>query len=292
MPWCEEEARTQGISYCPLPVQLKRLHAEAAALLGVALPAVEAAPEPAAKVAEAKEPSKSTPAPEAAIEEEKLGRQEKALADLNKVIELEPKNPKSWARRARLYVNLGQWEKAIADYDQALACQSDNANVCTSLAWYLATCPDPRVRRPDRAVELAKKATQLAPNDGNHWNNLGVAQYQVGDYKATVETLTKSMGLRSGGDAFDWFFLAMALGQLGKPEEARQWYQKAVAWTQTNKPDDVELRRFQAEAAALLGVTLPAAEPAPEPAGKVEEAQEMPKSTPAPEAAKEEEQPK
>ena len=94
------------------------------------------------------------------------------------------------------------------------------------------------------------------------------------------------MELRSGGDAFDWYFLAMAHKQLGNQEEARQWYQKAVAWTQTNKPDDVELRRFQAEAAALLGVTLPAVEPAPEPAGKVQEAKESSKSTPAPEAAK------
>ena len=51
-------------------------------------------------------------------------------------------------------------------------------------------------------------------------------------------------------------------------------------------------KRLQAEAAALLGVTLPAAEPAPEPAAKVEEAKELPKSTPAPEPPKEEEQPK
>ena len=93
----------------------------------------------------------------------------------------------------------------------------------------------------------------------------------------------------SGGTAIDWFFLAMAHGQLGNQEEARQWYDRAVAWTQTNKPDDVQLRRFQAEAAALLGVTLPTVEPAPEPAAKVEEAKELPKSTPAPEPPKAEE---
>jgi hypothetical protein len=41
----------------------------------------------------------------------------------------------------------------------------------------------------------------------------------------------------------------------------------------------------------MLGVTLPTAEPAPAPAAKVDEAQESPKSTPAPEAPKEEEKP-
>ena len=51
------------------------------------------------------------------------------------------------------------------------------------------------------------------------------------------------------------------------------------------------MKRLQAEAAALLGVTIPTTESAPEPAVKVEEAKESSKSTPAPEAAKEEEQP-
>ena len=74
-------------------------------------------------------------------------------------------------------------------------------------------------------------------------------------------------------------------------EEAQQWHDKAVAWTQTNKPDDADLHRFQAEAAALLGATLPAVEPAPEPTAKVEEAKELPTSTAAPEPAKEEEKP-
>ncbi len=154
------------------------------------------------------------------------------------------------------------------------------------MAWLLTTCPDRSVWNPGRAIEYATKAVAMAPKEGAYWNTLGVAQYRAGQCKEAVTTLSKSMELRSGGDAIDWFFLAMAHKQLGNQEEARQWYDKAVAWTQTNKPDDAELRRFQAEAATLLGVTPPAVEPAPEPAGKVEEAKESSKSTPAPEAAK------
>ena len=51
--------------------------------------------------------------------------------------------------------------------------------------------------------------------------------------------------------------------------------------------DEVESAIEQWEAAALLVVTLPAGEPVPEPAAKVEEAKESPKSVPAPEATKE-----
>ena len=98
----------------------------------------------------------------------------------------------------------------------------------------------------------------------------------------------------------------MAHWQLGEKTEARTIFDGASEWLKgyeqrceeaakqriVKYPLPVQLKRLQAEAAALLGVTLPAVEPAPEPAAKVEEAQELPKSTPAPEAAKEEEQPK
>ncbi len=158
-----------------------------------------------------------------------------------------------------------QWEKAVADFDKALQLQPAKAGDCNTLAWYLATCPDPRVRKPDRAVQLAAQATQLAPNGGANWNTLGVAQYRAGQFKQAVTSLSKSMQLRSGGDAFDWFFLAMAHWQLKNKEEARKWYDKAVGWMEKSKPDDEELRRFRAEAAELLGIVKNEKKP---PAGK------------------------
>ena len=38
-------------------------------------------------------------------------------------------------------------------------------------------------------------------------------------------------------------------------EQARNWYDKAVAWMVKNQPQDEELRRFRVEAEELLGVT-------------------------------------
>ena len=46
----------------------------------------------------------------------------------------------------------------------------------------------------------------------------------------------------------------MAHWQLGDKKQARQWYDKAVSWMDKNKPQDDELRRFRAEAEALLGI--------------------------------------
>ena len=76
----------------------------------------------------------------------------------------------------------------------------------------------------------------------------------MGEWKAAIEALTKSMELRKGGDSNDWFFLAMAHWQLGDKTQARSWYDKAVPWMEKNQPKNEELLRFRAEAAALLGL--------------------------------------
>src|SRR5262249_40811383 len=62
--------------------------------------------------------------------------------------------------------------------------------------------------------------------------------------------LDKSMELQ--GYVSDWFFLAMAHWQLGDKERAQKWYRAAILWMHGHKSTDDNLRRFRAEAAALL----------------------------------------
>jgi tetratricopeptide (TPR) repeat protein len=83
-----------------------------------------------------------------------------------------------------------------------------------------------------------------------------------GDWKGAIADLEKSMELRKGGDSSDWFFLAMARWQLGDKDGARESYDQAVKWMETNAPENKELIRFRAEAAELLGVD-PRNQPAP-----------------------------
>ena len=46
----------------------------------------------------------------------------------------------------------------------------------------------------------------------------------------------------------------MARWQLREEEQARKRFHQAVLWMDKNQPQDAELRRFRAEAAALLGL--------------------------------------
>ena len=161
----------------------------------------------------------------------------------------------------------GRLDEAKAYYRQALAANVKGAVNENELAWLLATHPDPEIRDPARAVELAKQAVELNPAHRAYWNTLGIAYYRAGNWKDAVTALEKSSKLSDGGhDSFDWFFLAMAHWQLGHKDEARKWYDQAVAWMDKNNPQDEELKRFQSEAAELLAV-----KPTPAPETKQED---------------------
>ena len=157
-------------------------------------------------------------------------------------------------QRAVGWVQSGEWKKAIGAYSQAIELDPKNAQAHNNLAWWLATCPDATLRDPGRALDSAQKAVELAPNEGNYWNTLGAAHYRAEEWSAAIDCLNKSGELRTGGDSFDWFFLAMAHWQLGNQEEAYKWQDQAVQWMGKNKPQDQELLRFRAEAASLLEV--------------------------------------
>jgi serine/threonine protein kinase len=154
---------------------------------------------------------------------------------------------------------LDHFDKLIAEYAHVPEHRHTLAVRCNSLAWDLAARSGLKLREPARAVKLARSAVELQPTDGNCWNTLGVAHYRAGDWKSSLSALKKSIELGQEVAAYDWFFLAMAHWQLGDETQARKWYEQAVRWMDKNRPQDDDLRRFRAEAQALL--RSPAREP-------------------------------
>jgi tetratricopeptide (TPR) repeat protein len=220
-----------------------------------------------------------------------LAQWEKAAADFGYVTDHWQEGGRGWYLRAVALANLNQAEGAMADLRQAVTKGFDDvalmtndsrlaplraredfgkllqevepksANAQNNLAWLLATCPETALRDPRRAVALASNAVELEPNQGTFQNTLGAARYRAGDWAAAVEALNKSMELREGGDAFDWFFLAMAEWQLGNKDAARDWYDKAGQWINANQKalernqgHVEELKRFRTEAKDVLGI--------------------------------------
>jgi serine/threonine protein kinase/Flp pilus assembly protein TadD len=195
-------------------------------------------------------------------------RYRRALAIRQRLNERFPDQPSIWIDLASSYTQLGDllhqlrrlpeaaesYREVRTAYQAVLKLEPDNSDVLRTLPWFLATCPDPHFRDAAEAVALAKKAVSLVPQDGELWNNLGLAHYRAGDWKSTMAAMTKSMEFREGGDSSEWFFLAMACWQLGNKQDARKWYDQAIEWMDKHKPKDETLRAFRKEAAAVLGL--------------------------------------
>jgi tetratricopeptide (TPR) repeat protein len=183
-----------------------------------------------------------------------LRQYDQAVAEYSRAIELKGDLVLAWYNRGDAYVRLRRWDKAIADFAKAGELSPASPAALNRRAWLLANCPEPRLRDPRQAVELAKKAIQLGPKIGTYWTTLGVAHYRAGDQKEAIAALEKSMELGKGGDGLDRFFLAMAQWQLGHKDEARTWYDKAVAWMDKNQADNEDLRGCRAEAEEVLRI--------------------------------------
>jgi hypothetical protein len=62
------------------------------------------------------------------------------------------------------------------------------------------------------------------------------------------------MQLRSSGDPYDWFFLAMMQQLQGQRDTALQWFNRAQRWMDAHPRNTplAELARFQTEASRVL----------------------------------------
>jgi tetratricopeptide (TPR) repeat protein len=164
------------------------------------------------------------------------GRYEEAERRLRDLLEIE--------RRVR-----GPEHPVTLDHTNCLA------ECYTGWCWRLATAADVSQRDPAKAAELAKLAIELEPDDANHWNNLGVAQYRAGNWQAAVDALEKADSMIETGDRVHRMFFAMAHWQLGDKEKARELYAQGAAWIASHRKNSDGQRRFRAEAEELMEIT-------------------------------------
>jgi serine/threonine protein kinase/uncharacterized protein HemY len=157
-----------------------------------------------------------------------------------------------YANLAHVLCDLHKYQEADQLYRDGLKTVPESWQLKADLALLRVTCPDARFTGAAEALSLAGEVVKAAPKVAKCWYVLGVAQYRAGHWQQAIAALTKCMDLSKGGDASDWFFLAMAHEQLGHKEEARQWFDRAVRWMDKYLPSPEELRRFRAEAAKLL----------------------------------------
>jgi serine/threonine protein kinase/Flp pilus assembly protein TadD len=168
---------------------------------------------------------------------------------------------------ATLLADDGDFESELQVYREGAEFMPEDAQAHMVLACHLADCRESRLRDLAAAIAAANRAVTLAPEAWDSWNALGTVRYRGGDWKGALAALEDSIrkektvfgpghhrAVSSGANGFNWFLLAMTKWQLGAEEDARDWYDMAVEWMETNRPHDRRLRRLRSEAGGLLGL--------------------------------------
>ncbi len=187
-----------------------------------------------------------------------LGQWQQAAPRLARVIAAPNAHPSFWHAYALLQLQLGERREysntcatALQRFGKAASPQVANA-----VASLCALAPD---AVPDLApaVKLAQAAVRSLPRDSTARSTLGAILYRAGKYKEAVSDLSEASKRNDKGrTAINFVFLAMAHHQLGQPEDARKWLEKAVQAAEQAPPTDwtkrLEWRILRREAEQLL----------------------------------------
>jgi tetratricopeptide (TPR) repeat protein len=116
-----------------------------------------------------------------------------------------------------------QWDKAEADFNKALELEPDQAYVLN----YLGYSWIDRGMNLDKGMKLLLRANELKTNDGAITDSVGWAYYRLGQYDKAVEWLEKAIELKAD-DATIVEHLGDAYWQVGRRREARFQWERAL----------------------------------------------------------------
>jgi hypothetical protein len=126
---------------------------------------------------------------------------------------------------------VGTWRDSRSLLESAVAARPDAPLVLNNLAWLLATHPDPQVRDPRRAVDLAERAVDATRGKTpSYVDTLAAARAAAGEFEQAAEIASRT---------------ARALRAAGASEPAAQVEQRAAAFRRRQVFVDDEYDRLE-----------------------------------------------
>ena len=150
------------------------------------------------------------------------GELDKAVAEFQAAIELEPDNASAHRNLGTVYFRQGKWEEAAAAYEKAIQLKPDFGGAYGDLAGAYA-----ELGRLSEAVAAGEKAIELAPDYAMAHNNLGVAYYRQDRVDEAIAELKEAIRL-DPDFAMAHKNLGRAYRQQGRLDEAVAELQEAI----------------------------------------------------------------
>jgi tetratricopeptide (TPR) repeat protein len=150
------------------------------------------------------------------------GELDKALADCNQAIELDPRHAGAYGNRGRVYWRKGEYNRAVADCTKAVGLDQNLCGAYVNRAdAYLALGEyDKGIVDCNRAIELGMKDGALWAHRGELWNLLGDTQKAIADCDMAIHLQADLAGA--------YFERGRAWHQAGDYERAIRDYEEAI----------------------------------------------------------------
>src|SRR5256886_5291973 len=174
----------------------------------------------------------------ASLGKEGSAGQNLSAAELEASLKQQSNDPVGLARLGEAYEKQGEVAKAADAYERALKA---NPNMLTA-AMKLAQLNAGPLKNPDKALQYAKKARELAPADPRATVTVGSIAFQLGNYTWAYSLLQE--GVRQlPNDPAVLHDLAWSAYSLGKVAEARQTMQNVLS-SGSSSPQSADARTF------------------------------------------------
>jgi tetratricopeptide (TPR) repeat protein len=121
------------------------------------------------------------------------GEYDRAVSDFTAIL-LMWNLPHIYNRRGYAFYLKGDYDRAIADFREGMKLMPNDGSTLNNLAWFLATCPDPKFRNGNEAVTVAMKACTIS-----HWreafyvDTLAAAYAEANQFSEAIAYQTKAI---------------------------------------------------------------------------------------------------
>lgn len=119
---------------------------------------------------------------------QKARQYKESLADLNKVLKIEPNNTNALTVRGETYQKMGYYKKSIADLNRTLTIESFNIN-----AFVIRGRIYRKMYKYEKSIADLSRALTIEPSNLRAWRIRGLAHREIGKYEESIADFSSAL---------------------------------------------------------------------------------------------------